>query len=541
MNSKMKIREISFNKFKRFENLKITGIPETAKLVILVGPNGCGKSSVFEGMNHWYKYRGFGNVDNKDYYLRSEDVDICASGNWFDGRVEISFYDAKLDSQSSIHGSFYFRTAHRSDPDFTVTNLAKQEDPKERVRYRTLMDIDRTVSENYQRLISNTLSSMFKQNNDYKYVIELRDELIGKVRGALLNVFKDLRLVSIGDPLVNGSFYFEKGKSKNFHYKNLSAGEKSAFDLLLDLIIKSIYYKNTVYCIDEPELHIHTAWQEKLLEEMYNLIPNNSQMWLSTHSIGMLGKARELEVKHPNSICFLDFTDIDFDECVEIKPAAIDSTIWNKFLELAFGDFAKLVAPKTIVFCEGATDGKINDSFDAQVYSRIFSNEHPDVSFISIGSCSEIENKNNVSVKIVSQLLVNSKIIKVIDRDDRSDPEVEELKQRSINVLSRRHIESYLLDDEIIEKLCRKENKEEKFLDCLNVKKQAIKDSVQSRGNPEDDIKSASGEICVGLKKVLSLKRCGNKRSSFLRDTMAPLITPDTLVYKDLERDIFGS
>lgn len=73
------------------------------------------------------------------------------------------------------------------------------------------------------------------------------------------------------------------------------------------------------------------------------------------------------------------------------------------------------------------------------------------------------------------------------------------------------------------------------------LKKQAIKDSVQSRGNPEDDIKSASGEICVGLKKVLSLKRCGNKRSSFLRDTMAPLITPDTLVYKDLERDIFGS
>lgn len=45
----MKIREISFNKFKRFENLKLTGIPETAKMVILVGPNGCGKSSVFEG------------------------------------------------------------------------------------------------------------------------------------------------------------------------------------------------------------------------------------------------------------------------------------------------------------------------------------------------------------------------------------------------------------------------------------------------------------------------------------------------------------
>ena len=35
----MKIKEIRINKFKRFTDLTITGIPETAKLVVLVGPN----------------------------------------------------------------------------------------------------------------------------------------------------------------------------------------------------------------------------------------------------------------------------------------------------------------------------------------------------------------------------------------------------------------------------------------------------------------------------------------------------------------------
>ena len=58
----MKIREVKLNKFKRFTDLTITDIPDTAKLVVLVGPNGCGKTSVFEGLNHWYKWNGFTTV-----------------------------------------------------------------------------------------------------------------------------------------------------------------------------------------------------------------------------------------------------------------------------------------------------------------------------------------------------------------------------------------------------------------------------------------------------------------------------------------------
>ena len=534
----MKIKEIKLNRFKRFTDLLITGIPETAKLVVLVGPNGCGKTSVFEGLNHWYKYNGFRNRGDKDYYIKEADKDMVNSDYWYNDRVTISIYDGSFANQNEVHGSFYFRTAHRNEPNFTTTNLSRQNNPIEQIKYDTLMDTDRTVSENYQRLVSNTLTGVFNHQNDDKSVKDLREELIGKIKESLNNVFDDLQLTSIGDPLVNGSFYFTKGNSENFHYKNLSAGEKSAFDLLLDIVIKSVYFNNTVYCIDEPETHMHTALQSKLLNEMYNLVPDRSQLWLSTHSIGMLDKAREIEQSNPGTVCFLNFSDIDFDTPVVLRPSTINATIWNKFLELTFGDFAKLIAPHRVVFCEGTIQGRSYKNFDAQVYGRIFSSKYPDTSFVSIGSCSELENDDNISMKIIKEVLKNSSIIKFVDRDDKSDDEVAELEAKGIKVLKRRHIECYLFDDEIIALLCKKYGYENKIDECLAAKRQAIEESKR-RGNPEDDIKSASGKIYTELKRILSLRQCGIKKDSFLRDTITPLITEDTQVYRELESEIF--
>ena len=79
-------------------------------------------------------------------------------------------------------------------------------------------------------------------------------------------------LSSVGDPLQNGNFYFTKGTTKDFSYRNLSAGEKSAFDLILDMVVQSKYYPDAIYCIDEPETHMHTKLQGRVLRELYLLI-----------------------------------------------------------------------------------------------------------------------------------------------------------------------------------------------------------------------------------------------------------------------------
>lgn len=541
----MRIKKVELNNFKRFTHLLVEDIPETVKLVVLVGPNGSGKTSFMEAMNHYYKYSGYRDIGNYRYLSKCGNATQYKHEDWYrlsTRLVDIDFHDAtfsKAVGEGDIKGHFYFRSAYRNEPDFQIDSMNKQIDPTSSVRLNTLIQNDQTVSSNYQRLVANTISGVFDNENSNKSVASLRDELIGKIRDAIGRVFEDLKFSSIGEPLENGNFYFTKGTIENFHYRNLSAGEKSAFDLVLDMVIKSKYYPDAIYCIDEPEAHMHTKLQGKVLQELYRLVPDKSQLWLSTHSIGMLQEAEDIEKGNPGTVVFLDFGERDFDTDQIIRPAKIGKAVMDKFYELAFGDFAKLMLPKTIVFCEGNPNGGKRKDFDKSIYTTIFGDTHPDAFFISGGSCDDIEKIETTHGVIISTLLKNSKVIKVVDRDDRSDQEVADLLKKNIKTLSRRHLEAYLLDDSIIEKLCIREKQPDKYSDCLAKKTAAIAKSVL-QNHPADDIKSARGEIYLGLKNTLGLTKCGNTADTFIRDTMAPLVTPDTEIYKQLEQEIFG-
>lgn len=543
----MKIKKIELNNFKRFTHLIVEDVPETTKLVVLVGPNGSGKTSFMESMNHYYKYAGYGNIGDYHYLSKTGNTEDFNHSQWYARAskiVSIDFHDASLPkdigSSNDIKGHFYFRSAYRNEPEFQIDSMRRQHDPTESIRLESLIQNDQTVSTNYQRLIANTISGVYDNGNDAKTVAALREELIGKVRTAIERVFEDLEFSSLGDPLQNGNFYFTKGTTRDFSYRNLSAGEKSAFDLILDMVVQSKYYPDAIYCIDEPETHMHTKLQGKVLRELYLLIPGQSQLWLSTHSIGMLQEAEEIEAEHPGTVAFLDFGGRDFDTDQLIRPAKISRAVMDKFYELAFGDFAKLMLPRTIVFCEGDPNGGKRKDFDKMIYSTIFAETHPEAFFISGGSCNDIENIEKTHGEIIRTLLKNTTVIKMVDRDDRSATEILELAKKGIKTLKERNLESYMLDDEVIKKLCESVGKEVEYNECIK-DKQAALESSKSRGNASDDYKSARGDIYTALKKRLALTECGNSSDTFIRDTLSPLVTPDMNVYKRLEAEIFGT
>lgn len=530
----MKICTVYLDNYRRFTDLTIKDIPATAKLVVLVGPNGCGKTSLFDAFKTWYLNQAFSESLN-DYYCKKDITDKRTSRELVCLGFRTSFQEF---TPENYRRTFYFRTAYRNSPEITVSELHSIQSPLEDFDMRSMIQNDATVNENYQRLVSATLSEFFDVKNNNELVSSLREKMFNKLREPLHRLFPDLYLKELGLVTKQANFYFEKGITKKYGYENLSSGEKAAFDLLLDFVLKLQFFNDTVFCIDEPETHIHTSLQAKLLSELFALVPDNSQLWIATHSFGMMKEAKRLSETHPGEVVFLNFDGYNFDEPVTITPSTCDSILWNKILEITLDDFAPFVAPEIVVFCEGTTTGGRRSDFDARCYSAIFGITHSNTFFYSLGGCEDITRKGERVSNLIKGISPNTKTIKIIDRDDRSKENIDDLKLQGINVLSRRNIESFLLDDEVLKKWCISVGKPEKESELLAIKQQALKDSI-GRNNPPDDLKSASNDICAKCKNALGVTGCGNNGEMIMRDTLAKLITPDMAVYQELEKDIF--
>lgn len=527
----MRVKSIRMKNFKRFTELFIDGIPETAKLVVIIGPNGCGKSSLFDAFLHWHQQNVVRhNVRIDELYYKKDSKE---SFDW-QQNVEVNLF-----GNTSAHpGCLYVRTAYRNDSDFSVSNLSRLANPIDinelRRHQRRLIDDDKSVAQNYQRLVYQTTSAVYNEENDQKNVKTLREELIGKVRNSMERVFGDLVLNSISDPLGSGSFFFKKGATTFYHYKNLSGGEKAAFDLLLDLHIKKQYFKNAIYCIDEIDAHLHTKVQGVLLREMVKIVPDDSQLWVTTHSLGVIRAAQDMESDSPGSVCIIDFNGVALDVPNELYPAKLDRVSWEKMLSITLDDLSDRVAPEFIVVCEGSSVGNRRKDFDADIYELILRTYEPNIVFVSGGSSQQIAGTENLVRRVLERILPETKVITLADRDDKADEEV--AKYDGI-ILKERNLESYLFADDVLEALVQQQGNPNLLARALQIKADALKNST-NRGNASDDIKSAAGEIYNGFKKLLNLKSPGDNKDSFMKYTLAPLIVPGTETYEKLKSNI---
>lgn len=532
----MKIKSIRLNSFKRFTDLTIQNIPDAVKLVVLTGPNGCGKSSVFEAFHswRWFETRSSGMDPEYHHKMSAPDVD------WM-RRSVIEFHYPTPATEAARRKAVYVRSAYRNEPAFKLENLDKQDSAIENIRIGRLIDNESAVSNNYQRLVASSFAAMFETEPATTTVGEFREKAIGEIRKAFGKLFPDLQLNSLGDPLREGTFKFDKGSSLGFPYLNLSGGEKAVFDLLLDLIVMKAEFDDTVFCIDEPEAHMNTRLQSALLQVIYDLVPENSQLWLATHSIGMMRRARDISIRHPGAVAFLDFDGRDFDKPEIIEPETPTRSFWHRVLSVALDDLSELVAPSRVVICEGrpiGTRGR-HIAVDAKCYDQIFAVEFPDTRFLSCGNSTDVEDDRLALIEALKALVNGTQVLRLIDRDDHSLADIEDKRRSGVRVLARRSLESYLFDDEILVALCSKLDKMDRSSEVLAAKAAAIAASSQ-RGNPTDDMKSAAGTIYTETKRILQLTRCGNDWSSFMRSTLAPLVTPSTAIYRDLRTEIFG-
>ena len=301
----MKIKNIKLQNFKKFSNLTIDNLSDTVKLVVLLGPNGCGKSSLIESMEVARKIYGFHqipwNKSNFDYYIKqdgkinkvyrqtrtdiqtTEDILVETQlsklnfGGTYQVRnlanptevilqqarfvpqitldlvkeyfINIEFHNQIGYNESEWINCFNVRTPYR--------NIGAQgggndsTDLKQRT-WQRLVDGDPFFIPNWRTLCSQWIkdSSDFIVRGDFSRWNKIIRDTFFPIEDSLKTILGgDWKIINLGDMQQNRGFIFEKD-SIILTLDQLSSGESAVVDLVLNhIVIKREFGDKVIYVI----------------------------------------------------------------------------------------------------------------------------------------------------------------------------------------------------------------------------------------------------------------------------------------------------
>ena len=532
----MKIKSISIKNYKRFHDLTIDLGENPKRIIALVGPNGCGKSSVFDALlYHSNAFGPIGSTRSKNYLYHS----LNQEPNYSYQNITINFENEnfyelrkRLTQTGEEKTIFSFRSPYRYNSNLKVTQ--SQAVAEIRLNSNGASDassIDQKMEDNYRRLT-------IKYNNYLKTQdcrpSEAKRHIIGELNDSINNCLS-LQIVDLGDiEDGKGTMYFQKvDYTIPFEFDVLSSGEKEVVDLLLDLYLRKDTYSNSIFIIDEPELHLNTSIQKKLLIEINKLIGANCQLWIATHSIGFL-RALQEDFNEQSQIIEFNAENSWATTTYILSPIVKSRSNWKLLFSTALDDLTNLVSPKKLIYCEGIADpgrGGVELGFDANIYNKIFEEKYPETLFISSGGNTEPDQRSEIALAILSKVFTGIEILVLKDRDvssGRFTTENDRLvylrnNPKNHRMLDRMEIENYLFDKEILIKYC-----QTNYLSFDEVSYNAFVTNIK-----DQNLKDETGRI----KNICGINTSISK--DVFKQNLSKLITPDTNVYQQLEKDIF--
>jgi predicted ATPase len=441
----MKIKSLQLKNFKRFTDLTLQAIPDDAKLVLLIGSNGSGKSSVFDA---------FELISDMIHRTVNTGGKFNSNSGYFSGGKEYSYYhklpnllqiDLQFTDYSAIQckfrslvegqmifsrpftsNLFYGRSAVRYLPRITRTSIGRAIDISKDVdKPEYLIDEDKRFENDIDLLIVEVVEKIFKgintENDQQLQEIRL---FLNKINDAFPRIFgtgngTKLRFRSFIPPADGkpSRLIFQKGGSE-LDYHLLSAGEKEVVNLLFNLFVRNKVYTDTIYFMDEIDAHLNTALQASLLKEITEYwVPESCQLWTASHSLGFIKYAQQSD----QAVIF-DLDDYDFDQPKPLTPEPKDNpnlyqiAVERDFLPHLFEQF-------NIVFVENK-DAAYYAS--AEIMRTVFVPEN---------------GRNGVYHKVKS-----GEYARIVDRDFLTDEDIAEIEANyeRLKVLKYYSIENYL-------------------------------------------------------------------------------------------------
>ena len=489
----MHVSSLELRNFKRFTDLTIdlSKLAQPPKLVLLIGANGSGKSSVFDGFEllaNLVKNKGLKLLAPESYYHKTDSLDSKTLESVSNFEVKITtdlgeyVYGENIENLKS--DAFYGRSSLRQVPRLTRTTSQEFDIASDTDRPRFYIDRDNRFENDIEILAQQILDEVF--NGDDFDAQQLKEEYLQPINRSLNRIFGSLEaplleLISLKPPLRGNvaDIQFKKGTAR-FHYDLLSSGEKEVINILLNLFVRRDTYQDTIYFIDELDLHLNTRLQYNLLKEITeNWIPDHCQLWIASHSYGFIDYAREVD-----HAAIIDFDSFDFDVKQVLLPEPKDSLdVFD--VAIPKESIFKLFYNKQIVLCENQ-----NDEFYNLLGLK-------DILFVGV------RDKNQVFLSAKADPRYQG----VMDRDFLTNNEIERVQKKypTLRVLSYYCFENYLYHPDNIAELVNDFDKQSYVAEIDRQKKaqqMKIVAEVKTVRNSyailkEDDIRDKSIETIV--------------------------------------------
>ena len=192
----MRIKKIELKEFKRFDDLTIDLGEEPKKIIAVVGPNGCGKSSIFDAFEEKTKdFRNYGDEGASFFSKAMYYTDETQRKNSYSRNVSVKITP---ENGNITRKSFYIRTAYRFTSKFNVEQLAALPTIFEsRDEPISSISIDTRLEANYKRLLGAAYSEFF---DGAKTGEAVRTEFMGQVN-TILNKILDIEISDLGNIL----------------------------------------------------------------------------------------------------------------------------------------------------------------------------------------------------------------------------------------------------------------------------------------------------------------------------------------------------
>lgn len=247
--------------------------------------------------------------------------------------------------------------------------------------------------------------------------------------------------------------FAKKNDSDFFSIAELSDGERNAVLIAADVLTAAA---GTLMIIDEPERHLHRSIVSPLLLSLFEMREDCGFIIL-THDVSLPVDSPEVRTLIVRSCAWAGNVSSGWDTDL-LEPAATIS----EDVRLAI-----LGARRKILFVEGD-----RSSLDQHIYSILF----PTLSVSPSGNCVDVERavtgiRNAEGLHWVSAF-------GLIDRDDRTDDDVNGLSVRGIYALECYSVESLYYCDNIMQKIANRQAQVAEDLADIGAARQGILDCV---------------------------------------------------------------